>query len=344
LLFFIPLISGLWTEDKDFWLLTLRVKLPLLLLPFAFAKREMFSRKDWNFLSEIFLVIVFLATTWSLYHYFTNIPETQSGYLRAKSLITPLENDRVRFSWLVSIAALISIWIGIRRKIEKKKNAWIFFLAGAWFIVFLHLLAVRTGLISIYLVALIIALKIIFSNKKKWIGAIILAMVMLLPLAAWLALPTFQNRVKYFKYDFSYFSKTEYLPATNDAVRVISLKAGWGIMSEHPLIGVGFGDIDSATRKWYAAHYPMVREEDKIWPSSEWLIYGSGAGWPGFVLFTFVMAIPFFVRVRNKFFWQLLNLVTAFSFLFDVGLEVQFGVFLYSFIVLWWWSSLKENL
>jgi hypothetical protein len=30
----------------------------------------------------------------------------------------------------------------------------------------------------------------------------------------------------------------------------------------------------------------------------------------------------------------------AFSFLFDIGLEAQFGVFVYAFIVLWWWKWL----
>ena len=36
----------------------------------------------------------------------------------------------------------------------------------------------------------------------------------------------------------------------------------------------------------------------------------------------------------------MLNVTIAVSFLFDIALEVQFGVFLYSFIVLWWWKWL----
>ena len=30
------------------------------------------------------------------------------------------------------------------------------------------------------------------------------------------------------------------------------------------------------------------------------------------------------------------------GFVFDIGLEVQFGIFIYSFIVLWWWKWLKQ--
>src|SRR5882672_722786 len=37
LLFFLPLLSGLWTENKSDWLNVVQVKLPLLLLPLSFA-------------------------------------------------------------------------------------------------------------------------------------------------------------------------------------------------------------------------------------------------------------------------------------------------------------------
>ena len=84
-------------------------------------------------------------------------------------------------------------------------------------------------------------------------------------------------------------------------------------------------------------------EADKIYPSSEWLMYGAGCGWPGMLVFTFIMAVPFLLPVSNKLLWWLLNSTVAFSFLFDIGLEVQFGIFIYSFIVLWWWKWLKTE-
>jgi hypothetical protein len=70
-------------------------------------------------------------------------------------------------------------------------------------------------------------------------------------------------------------------------------------------------------------------------------MYAGFAGWAGLVLFFVIMLFPFFERGKtNYFFWFVLNFVVAFSFLFDIGLEVQFGVFVYAFIVLWWWKWL----
>ena len=83
-------------------------------------------------------------------------------------------------------------------------------------------------------------------------------------------------------------------------------------------------------------------ESDKILPSSEWIIYGAGIGWPGFILFSLVMVVPFFVRTfKNNVAWWLLNIFMALSYLFDIGLEVQYGVFIHAFILLWWYKWLS---
>ena len=108
-------------------------------------------------------------------------------------------------------------------------------------------------------------------------------------------------------------------------------------MKSNPL-GVGFGDLPYEMNVWYAKQYPQMIKEDKILPSSEWLVYGASTGIAGLLIFTFFMIISLTVRLRNKLIWYMLQVTAALSFIADIGLEVQFGVFLYSFIVLWWWK------
>jgi hypothetical protein len=114
------------------------------------------------------------------------------------------------------------------------------------------------------------------------------------------------------------------------------LRAGWSILASHPF-GTGAGDITSEEEKWYQAHVPGMVSTDKFYPCSEWLMYGNMAGWPGIILFTAILVVPFLYRPQqHKVLWVLLNSTAASSFLFDIGLEVQYGVFLYAFIILWW--------
>jgi O-antigen ligase len=59
-------------------------------------------------------------------------------------------------------------------------------------------------------------------------------------------------------------------------------------------------------------------------------------------LFSMIMVIPFFCRaLRANICWVLLNVSIALSYLFDIGLEVQYGVFIHAFILLWWYKWLS---
>ena len=119
---------------------------------------------------------------------------------------------------------------------------------------------------------------------------------------------------------------------------MLSLKAGWHVLKENPM-GTGAGDVVNESFLWYEKNIPGMLETDKIYPASEWLLYGGVAGWIGVVLFTAIMVLPCFVKVQNRFYLVTVSLVSAFSLVFDVGLETQFGVFIYAFIILWWWKS-----
>src|SRR5947209_18027109 len=94
----------------------------------------------------------------------------------------------------------------------------------------------------------------------------------------------------------------------------------------------------------YPEHVPNILNTDKFYPCSEWIMYGGFACWPGMILFTIIMLILVFYKTKtNHFYWIVLNSIAAFSFVFDIGLEKQYGVFIYSFIILWWCKWLNQN-
>jgi hypothetical protein len=171
-----------------------------------------------------------------------------------------------------------------------------------------------------------------------------LPLLLALPVAAYYVSPTFKNRIRYLEYDLSLVRSDIYLHGSNDGNRIASIRAGLEILSRRPLMGVGFGDVKKQTDNFYQRNYPQMNEMDKILPSSEWMMYGAGNGWPGFILFCLVMLIPFFITgLRKNILWITLNCFIVISYLFDIGLEVQYGVFIHAFIVLWWYKWLKEE-
>ena len=59
LLFFMPLVAGLWSEDKEAWLRWVRIKLPLFLFPYAFAGGWQLTSRQWRWIGYAFILIVF---------------------------------------------------------------------------------------------------------------------------------------------------------------------------------------------------------------------------------------------------------------------------------------------
>jgi O-antigen ligase len=334
LLFFIPFVSWFWTDDKNMWLRFVRIKLPLLLFPLAFAGGWQLSAIQWRWLAWTFIFLVLAGCCWSLWQYVQNIHLVHEQYLKAKVLVTPLENDHVRFSLIVTIAVICSMLL---IKQHSGKSQWLVpMLLSVFFVVYLHILSARTGLFSFYLFSILSVFYLVYRKNRKWsIGLSFIIIVM--PLLAWFLFPTFQNRIRYNRYDLSNIRENRYVPGSNDGNRILSLKAGWHILQKHPF-GVG-GDVVSKTYEWYDQNIPQMPESEKLFPSSEPLMYAGFAGWMGLIFFFAIMLLPFFQSVeRNYFFWFALNSIIAFSFLFDIGLEAQFGVFIYAFVILWLWK------
>jgi len=344
LLFVLPAISGFWSEDLAQWSKILLIKLPLLLLPVCFAGGINFKFKDWEKISFVFLLLVFGGICRSLWQYAQNINDINAAYLKAYTIETPLGNDHVRFSLLVVIAIFTIVFLLAESGTNFKKiTRNLLFTLAIINIIYLHVLAVRTGLICFYLGVFIFLIWLLAQHKRK--NFLLLILIFSLPLTCYFIFPTFKNKIHYLKYDLSFVQKNIYLPGSSDGNRLASIKAGWEVLNQSPFIGVGFGDIKQETDKFYEENFSQMSTNDKILPSSEWMIYGSGTGWLGVILFLFVMLIPFLVKeLKKNIFWISLNIFIAFSYLFDIGLEVQYGVFIHAFMLLWWykWLQLKE--
>ncbi len=341
ILFFLPLLSGLWSENQSQWIDIIRLKLPLLFLPLGFAGKFRLNFIQWYALALVFVSCLLLSSLWTFFNYLNNSQQINESYLQAKTMITPLDDDHVRYSWLISAGILVC---GYLVTISSGKIKLFLIPLNAWFFIFLHLLASRTGIVCTY-VMLFMLIVWLLVRRRKWLHAIIFLIIISgTPFAAYHIFPSFRNKIDFFKYEKDFFINANYLHGGTDAMRIISIKAGWDLMNDYPLIGTGFGDLRNKTNEWYFVKYPEVKEEDKILPGSEYLNYGAACGWPGFLVFIVVMAVPFFTSMKYKLPWNMINTSMAISLISDIGLEVQFGIFIYAFFVLWFWKWFNQEI
>ena len=341
LLFFVPFVSGLWSSNTTNWIQVVADKLPFLLMPFALFSAVNPTAAQWKQFGLIVVSILFMATLWSTFHYLMDMRTINESYLRAKTIPVLMNGDHLRFSWLIAMGFFYTMVLLNRSNDMTEKG--LLFLLAFWFFGFLHVLAARTGLLAAYLFLLGYLVHVLMrktSGFRKWAIPLLLIAVGLM---AWFSVPTLRNRILYMDYSFRYIRNNEYLSGSSDGNRVLSLRAGWDLLKQHPW-GVGSGDAKQKVAAWYQAHVPGILESDQIFPSNEWLIYGLSAGWPGVLLFTVAMLLPFFSSPpKDRFYRNSMQLVLLLVAMTDSSLEVQFGIFIYTFVVYWWWKDFRTT-
>ena len=310
-------------------------------MPLAFFTMPSIKLREWNYFSGLIITVFLIACSWSIYQYAQSPASIQQLYLAAKTLPVWMGDDHLRFSWFLVVVMMAAVFLF--HHAHTKWLKWSALAAALFFFLFLHLLAARTGLLLSYLFFggyLLIQLR----NRFKKQNTILFFLIVLIATLAWMLLPTLQNRFSYLRYTYT-LKNTPYVPGSVDGNRLLSLKAGWHILENHPF-GIGLGDVQPAANAWYEERHPKMLPDDKLFPSNEWLIHGCVAGWPGILLFSIAIFAPLFSRaVRSNFFMLTLSAFVILAALTDSSLEGQFGIFIHTFSLLWWqqWVQSKKD-
>ncbi len=341
-LFILPFISGLWSNDQSAWLEMMQDMLPLFLLPFAMTMQKGFERKHFLFFALVWISLLFAGSLWSAAHYVNNQENYEALYRLSKTLPTPAENDHIRFSMAIVIALLL--WL----KLEEWKSGssliikWSCRVAAAWFVIYLHLIGAKTGLVGLYIAVLPLFIWQLYRTEKKQIATAALAAVLCLPVAAYHSIPTFRIRLQYVMFEQDNWQQEQFAGNFSDVNRLASIRSGWAVFKNNWLTGVGYGDIKEETAKWYAANAPEIPSSQQFLPLNQWMLSGSGAGIAAVLLFTAVVLLPFFSKhwQQNK---QALAFVLFMDlvFFYESTINDQFGVFLFCFFILYWNLSIR---
>jgi O-antigen ligase len=341
-LFLLPFISGLWSNGQSAWLEMMQDILPLFLLPFAMTMQKGFERKHFLFFALVWMSLLFAGSVWSAAHYLIDQENYHALYRISKTLPTPSENDHIRFSMAIVIA--LQIWL----KLEEWKSSsslavkWVCRIAAAWFVIYLHLLGAKTGVIGLYIVVLPLFIWQLYHTGKKQLATAALAAVLCLPVIAYYSIPTFRIRLQYVLFEQNNWQEKQFAGNFSDVNRLASIRSGWHVFKNNWLVGVGYGDIKEEAAKWYAANAPGIPPSQQFLPLNQWMLSGSGAGIAAVLLFTLVVLLPFF----NKH-WQQNKQALAFVlfmdivFFYEATINDQFGVFLFCFFILYWNLSIR---
>lgn len=336
------LISGLISADFESFTFVWRKKSPFLFLPLAFTAIEGFKRKQFYHLLSGFIALICIGALYSLTQYMLHFESINKGY--AYGHVMPTPTDHIRFSLLVVMGIVCGVELFKFYKAEGNKTlSSISLVLSIFLILFLHLLAVRSGLLAFYIIAIYSLIDLIIRQKHYKQAMIGLISFSILCIGAYQMLPSLKTKIGYMRYDLENLKNGD-ASKNSDGGRFLSIQVGWELIKTHPILGVGAGDLEEEVKSYYAAHYPIVPEEKRFIPHNEFIYAWLAAGILGFIALLY-LCIELWRLTPTHLHWLyrstlLLNFV---ALLIEPSLEMQVGAAIFVFFPIFFYNQPKED-
>ncbi len=335
-------VSGLWSEDKGQWNDHLQTKLPFLLLPLAFSYQPRFSGRQLRFFTISVAVMLLISAGYTISIFLSDPVYYINEYKVSHMLPTLPKKDHIRSSMA---AALFVIWcVYAWPQMTGKKMKLIVGSCVALLVVYIHVLAAKTGLLSFYLFLAAWGVYLSFGRQRLLGIAVIAAMPVVLFLAM-RSLPTLRERFVYIGYTIFMYQHNERTDNLGDVARLVSYQLSGKLIAAHPMTGVGAGDMKHEMDAMYEHYYPQTDEHGRLLPHNQFLVVALGCGIPAMILFIVWVFWPLTKMQRNRqsFFFFIVWFILLIQLMIEPVLEVQFGVFVYLFFLLLMLQELGEG-
>ena len=316
------------------------IKLSMPLFPLFFFTFKP-SKSQLTTISFLVIIPLLIASFFALFDYYLQYDSKNELYKVAKVMSIGFYSDHIRISVVIALSCIVA-WYEATHSSSWWRFCFIFYILFQ--VVFLHILVARTGLVVLYVSFIVLFLFQIIKEHKKWLTIALLALFSL-PVLSFIFIPSFSNRMGFMRYDFSYYNRMEYRTGSSDGFRYYSVLAGIDIFKQNQWTGVGFKSLRSSTSQWLYQHFPEIKEEEIIQPSSEFVLYAAAGGIVSFIILFLFVIFPFFdPKLRNNLFFNAIFIGILATFFFEIFLENQFGMFVVAFFISWaWWISYTEE-
>jgi len=326
LIFFIVLISSVYSTDLNYIGQRLRLKIPFLIIPFTFYILPRLTLRSYQGLFYYLVTILFLTNLGIGANYLIHFEEINQSLALGHPI--PVPRNHVRFSLLLAVGILAGMILTYRKfYLRYTYERWFIAVMTLGNFIFIHILSVRSGLMVLYITMLVGCLALILLQRKFLIGAVSIAGIVLLPIIAFYTIPSFTSKVNYANWELHEYMHGR-MDAGSDQGRIKSYIIGWDIFTSNPILGVGAGDLRQTVHAKYAELYPA--QEKKLMPHNQFLTIMAGTGLIGLLFFLVAIFYPFLVRqhYRDPFYFVFF-LAFLLSFLVESTLENSIGIGFY---------------
>lgn len=343
LFFFLHIVSFLWSQNKHEATEQLIIKLSFLALPTGMMCVSRIRFQYFMYFIYIINIALFIICLKSTYIYVTDFADQNEAYM----LYTTRHADHIRFSLAVVLVTILNIFSILKIPNQKLWKKLIIGLLTMFYAAFLHILSARTGLLCFYAAIGILALYFSWKKSPLWSLATIIAFVILI-IGAVNVFPRLENKVNYIKYELTQWNhnhEDESIQYTlSDNNRILSYDVAWESIKQHPILGVGMGDVQDEMVRLYKEMYPKVPEEGILkLPHNQLLSSAMSLGLLGPIFLLLFIIFPIKQAQNHKVFVFTTFFILLLAYFIDAYLEVQLGCYLFLYFSTLWTILSKSN-
>ncbi|HMG15752.1 MAG TPA: O-antigen ligase family protein [Saprospiraceae bacterium] len=325
LVFWVIVLGYFNSENTNYWLSRVRLRLPFLALPVVFFFLP-WSKIDKDSIILFSIILIFIVSTGVVVNYLNNY-NTMSDLIRSGSSIPVPMKDHVRYAQLEAFVLLTGVYWLITNRSKALLNKIVGVLLSFIFI-YLHILAVRSGILIAYTGLFCFFILYIKKLKLKHI-MLVLVLTLTIPFIAYKTIPSLEAKISYGVWEWNKFIEGD--PLNNsDSGRWISYKLGLDYFESEPLFGIGPGDLEDKMTISYKEKYPDIASRKQ--PHNQFLHTMACSGIFGLIFFLFAFAVPFFTGLKTHNQILVVIIVASFaSFMVESPLETARGTALIAF-------------
>lgn len=318
------ILSGINSSDTSLWLGRVNTNLIYLIIPLAVYLNGPYPEKFIDKVLAVFVILNTVINAWLLVNYIVDYQDTNSKYLQGQTIATPVIH--VRYSYFVAISVIFAVYLYLKKfKFKYRFEPYLYGFSALFSLIFLHILAVRTGLVALYITAVFWAIFYSIKKKKPKPAIIIITAIISLGTFSYFFVPSFQNKIKYVAWDIKSTLDNSSKHHTSDRIRIYSIINGIKLWKESPVLGTGIGDIEKKMDEKYQINYPSLPRNMRFTPINQFVFILASMGTVGFVLFFGLLLYPLFALKQKHELLVIFYVLTFATFLGETTIELMIG-------------------
>lgn len=319
------------------------LQLPFLLLPVAFFLLPEWPARYKRWLWLLLIGCCLVSALGATINYLLHSQEIERTYLQSK--VMPTEPDHIRFSLLISIAVMVGLVMLARsNKNSSYLRKTLLSIAVILLFLFQHLLAVRSGLVSMYMagVAWVGWLGI---QMRHWKAVVtILSISFILAGGSLLFFPTLQNKIINTRSDAQQIAIVRSANNYSVTARVYSYEVARVLIRKQPWLGVGKIRLATKMAIEYKYMFPEIAPDRYVLPHNQFIYNLTAYGIIGLAVFLISFYYPVWYALHNRnILFLLIYLIVSLSFVVEYTLESHIGLLIGVFFALLALAPEKED-